>query len=210
MFGLLAKGQYNYNKYNYYALGFHLGQDIYNYNFDEAKKMTEDQQFNYSFGITGGYYYNWLIEFHGAINFSSRNLLLNWDYPSSPDALKSSFYKLRYINLPFEARFNVLYLQWMKLNVGAGLMFDFRFRPKEFLTYQDGSEVESIKYWNTKKFSRVLVAFPLSLNWKIYINRNYTIQLSGSYYLYANRMHKEYLAKPATAYITRLGVFYEW
>lgn len=211
LFSIIAKGQYNYNKYNYYALGIHLGNDIYNYDFDASKKMVEDPQFNYTFGISGGYYYNYLFEFHGSLNFSSRNLLLNWDYPSSPDALQSSYYKLRYINIPVEARFNILYLQWMKLNAGAGLMFDFRIAPKEILTYQDGSEIESIKYWNTKKhWTKVLIAMPLSLNWKIYINRHYTFQLSGYYYLYANKMHKEYLNSPATALATRLGVYYEW
>jgi len=209
-FGNIAKGQYNYNKYNYYVLGVHFGNDIYQYNFDESKKMIEKPQFNYSFGISGAYYYSYLIEFHGSLNFSSRNLKLNWNYPTSPDALSTSFYKLRYINIPLEARINALYLQWMKLNVGAGIMFDFRLIPKEFLTYQDGSEKESIKYWRSKKFTKVLVAMPLSLNWKIYINRHYTVQLSGYYYLYVNRMHREYLSSPAKATAARLGVYYEW
>lgn len=209
-FGLTAKSQYNYNKYNYYVLGLQLGNDVYKYNFDDSKRMVEDPEFNYSFGISGGYYYNWIVEFHGSLNFSSRNLALNWNYPSSPDALQRSYYKLRYINIPLEARINALYLQWMKLNFGAGVMLDFRFIPKEFLTYQDGSEVESIKYWSTKKFTKVLVALPLSLNWKFYINRHYTMQLSGYYYLYANRMHKDYLLSPATAFAARLGFYYEW
>ncbi len=206
----LLKAQFNYNKYNYYSLGVHLGPDFYNYSFDKAKKLTESPQFNYSFGVSGAYYYNWLIEFHGSVNFSSRNLSLNWSFPDSSDALKNSYYVLRYINIPLEITVNALYLDWMKLNFGVGVMPDFRIRPREFLTYNNGQVSESVKYWNSKKFTSVLVAFPLSMNLKFYINRHYTIQLSAVYLIYANEMHREYMTKSATAINSRLGVYYEW
>ena len=208
VFALMA--QYNYNKYNYYSVGISMGPDFYMYDFDKKMNVKEDPQFNFSVGVHGAYYVTWVFEVHASINYSTRNLSLIWDYPSSPDALAESYYKMSYINIPIEARVNALYFSWMKLNFGFGLMPDFRFRPKEFLTYQDGTTSESVKFWNTKNFRSFLVAAPVSMNFKFYLGRHYTIELSGSYYLYLNKMHKDYLNKPTTALATRIGMAYEW
>lgn len=187
-----------------------MGPDFYMYNFDESKKVTYSPQTNFSIGAHGAYYVSWVFEVHASINYSSRNLTLLWDFPSSPDALAESYYKMNYINIPIEARINALYFNWLKLNFGIGLMPDFRFRPKEYLTYQDGSTSESLKFWNTKNFRSVLIAVPLSANFKFYLGRHYTLEFSGSYYMYLNKMHKDYLKQPGQAVATRVVLSYEW
>lgn len=208
--GYAVFAQANYNKYNYYSVGIKLGPDFYNYDLDQSKLMSLEPSTNFSFGVTGAYYVSWVFEVHGNINFSSRNLTLLWDFPEAPDALAKSEYKLNYINIPLEARVNALYFNWMKLNFGMGLMPEFRFRPREFLTYQDGSSAESFKFWGTKNFKSFLFAIPLSMNMKFYLDRHLTIEFNASYYLYLNKMHTDYLDKPANALATRIGISYEW
>jgi hypothetical protein len=210
LFVFSLKAQYNYNKYNYYSVGIKTGPDFYDYSIDKNKLAEVSPNINFSVGVSGAYYVTWFFEVHGSINYSSRNLTLDWLFPPNPDALAVSEYKLHYINIPLEARINALYLNFMKLNFGLGLMPDFRFRPKEFLTYQDGHTEESIKYWGSKNFRSVLIAVPMSMNMKFYLDRHYTIELSGSYYMYLNKMHKDYLDKAGTALALRLGFFYEW
>ena len=205
-----VQGQYNYSKFNYYSLGLRLGPDMFSYDLDEVKNITKDDNFNFTIGVEGAYFITWLFELHASINWSSRNMTLLWNYPTDPDALAKSEYKLNYLNVPIEIRFNALYLNWMKLNIGAGIMPDFRFRPKEFLTYQDGRVDESIKFWSTKNFTSVLFAFPLSVNATIYINRHYNIALGVGYNVYVNKIHKDYLVSPANSLIIRAGMSYDW
>ena len=186
--------QYNYNKFNYYTVGAKLGPDFYFYDMDENKNGTFDNTINYSIGVSGGYYFSWLFEFHGAVYYSNRNFGIDWSYPGipvgpdDPKVLTRSEYKMSYINFPLEARFNLLYLNWMKLNVGTGIMPDFRFKPRETQYYNDGDIVESEQYWQTKDFTRVLFAIPVSLNFKFYYDRHISIEASCSYYQYINRM----------------------
>ena len=211
-----AFSQYNYNKFNYYTVGLKLGPDFYFYNMDENKNGTFDNNFDYSIGVSGGYYFSWLIEFHGAAYYSNRNFAIDWHYPgipvgpNDPKVLTRSEYRISYLNFPLEARFNVLYLNWMKLNVGTGIMPDFRFKPRETQYYNNGDIVDSDQYWQTKDFTRLLIAIPFSLNFKFYFERHISMEVSGSYYLYLNRMQEDFLTKPGSAVATRLAVYYEW
>ena len=204
------KGQYHYSKFNYYSLGLSFGPDMYSYSFDAAKNITNDDKFNYTIGLSGAYFATWIFEVHASLNYSSRNMTLLWDYPEDPNAIAKSEYKLNYLNIPIELRVNALYLNWMKLNLGVGIMPDFRFKPKEILTYQDGNTQESIKFWGTKNFAPFLFAFPFSANLRFYLNRHYTIGFGASYYLYVNKMHTNYLTSPANAVTIRAGLYYDW
>ncbi len=216
VFTLSLKAQYNYSKFNYYAVGVKLGSDIYNYKMDDNKYGEFDRMFNYTVGVAGAYYYSWIFEFHGSINYSDRRFAIDWQYPYNsvgsldPKTLTRTEYRMKYINIPVEARINALYLGWVKLNFGVGIMPDFRFKPKETQYYNDGEILESEQYWRAKKFTRVLIAFPLSANAKFYLDRHYTIELSTSYYLYVNKMQKEFLSTPANAIIPKLAIYYEW
>jgi hypothetical protein len=207
---LNLNAQYNYNKFNYYSLGIKAGPDFYTHTLDPNKKMTIDPTFNMSVGISGAYYVVWYFEVHGSIQYSSRNISFIHTLSTNPDALFLSEYKISYLNIPLEGRFNVLYNNIVKLNLGIGLMPDFRFRPKEFLTYNDGQRIESIKYWSSKNYTKVLFAFPASAHAKFYLDRHYTLEVGGTYYFYMNRMHKEFFTQPSNGLAIRLGVFYEW
>ncbi len=211
-----VKAQYNYSKFNYYAVGVKLGGDIYNYKMDPAKNGSFDRMFNYTVGVSGAYYYSWIFEFHGSVNYSDRRFAIDWEYPLNsvePGDLRTlirSEYRMKYINIPLEARVNALYLGWMKLNFGVGIMPDFRFKPNETQYYNDGDIIESEQYWRAKKFTRLLIAFPITGNIKFYLDRHFTIEFSAAYYIYANRMQKEFLSKPANAIIPRVAMYYEW
>ncbi len=210
------KAQYNYSKFNYYNVGIKLGPDFYSYKMDENKNGTFDQLFNYSIGVAGGYYYSWIFEFHASINYSDRRFAIDWHYPgipvgpNDPQVLIRSEYHMKYINIPMEARVNALYLNWMKLNFGVGIMPDFRFKPQEIQYYNDGTTIDSKQYWQAKDFTRVLIAFPLTMNIKFYIDRHISIEASAAYYFYVNRMQTDFQSNAANAVATRVAVFYEW
>ncbi len=204
------KAQYHYSKFNYYSLGLSVGPDLYSYSFDEAKSITNDKKFNYTIGVSGAYYATWIFEIHASINYSSRNMTLLWDFPADSNALAKSEYKLSYLNIPIELRANILYLNWMKFNLGIGIMPDFRFRPQETLTFQDGESRVSVKFWGSKNFAPFLFAFPFSANFRFYINRHITVGIGASYYLYVNKMHTDYLSSPANALVIRSGFYYDW
>ena len=212
----IAFSQYNYNKYNYYSVGVKLGPDFYSYKMDDNKNGDFDPVFNYSIGVAGEYYFSWLIEFHGSVNYSSRNFAIDWYYPNipvgpdDPEVLIRTEHSMSYINIPLEARFNVLYLNWLKVNIGAGFMTDWRFKPGETQYYNNGKIIDSEQYWQTKDFTRVLVSFPVSLNLKFYIDRHSCVEVSTAYYFYVNRMQSDYLSKPANAITPRVAFYYEW
>lgn len=212
---IASYGQYNYNKYNYYSVGVKLGPDFYSYTIDDGKNADIVPEFNFSLGVSGAYYVTWNFEVHAAIYYSRRKFAIDWNYPGisiglDPKVRVRSDHYMNYINIPIEARINALYLSWMKLNFGVGIMPDFRFKPREKTTYNTGDIVDSDQYWGSKHFTRILIAFPLSMNLKFYLSRHITIEASAYYYLYVNRMHKKYLTKPGNAIAPRLGVFYEW
>jgi|GEM_PF-2506318 hypothetical protein len=202
--------QYHRKKFNYYTIGVKLGPDFINYKIDPNKNFSDIPKLNFSVGVSGGYYYYWLLEFHGALLYSSRNWYLDWTLSENPEAIDETKYVLQYISLPLEARYNVLYLNEWKVSVGTGIFFDFRLKPKEYKFYNDGSFQESVKYWNSKNFTKILVGLPLTLNIKFYLDRHNTIELGGAYNLYFNRMHKDYLLKPGSSYTARLAFYYEW
>lgn len=215
IFMVLAMGsfaQYNYGSYNYYTLGVKAGYDVYNYSFDETQQMTYDMQPNFNFGVSGGLYLSYLLELHADFRYSIRNFNLKWDFPQDPTGQVPQYseYKMSYISVPMQLRFNALYMKWVKLNVGIGLMPDFRLRPQETVTYQNGNINESNQTHLTKNFSSVLVAVPMSVNLKINFSRHMAIEFSGNYYYYLNKMHKDYMTKNGTGFGLNAGFFYDW
>ena len=208
----ISYAQYNYGAYNYYTLGFKAGYDIASYSFDEAQQMTYIQQPNLNFGVSGGYYISYLLELHADFRYSIRNFDLEWNYPADPTGQVPALseYKISYISVPVQLRLNALYLRWVKLNIGAGLMPDFRLRPSETVTYQNGNVSESNKSWLTKGFSGVMVSVPLSAHLKINLSRHFAIEASATYYYYLTKMHQDYMTKPGTTIGFNAGFFYDW
>ena len=207
-----SNAQYNYGSFNYYTLGAKGGYDVYNYTFDEVQQMSYDIQPNFNFGISGGLYLSYLLELHADFRYSIRNFNLKWDYPIDPTGQVPAYseYKMSYISVPVQLRFNAIYARWVKLNIGVGLMPDFRLRPQETVTYQNGSTNESNKTYLTKNFTSVLVAVPMSANLKINFSRHTAIEFSANYYYYLNKMHKDYMTKNGTAFGFNVGFFYDW
>jgi len=210
--GLQSNAQYNYGSYNYYTLGVKGGYDIYDYSFDESQQMAFLVQPNFNFGISGGLYLSYLLELHADFRYSIRNFDLKWDYPQDPTGQVPALseYQMSYISVPIQLRINAIYAKWVKLNFGVGIMPDFRLRPQETVTYQNGSTNESNKSYLTKNFTGVLVAVPLSANLKINFSRHVAIELSANYYYYLNKMHKDYMTKNGAGYGFNAGVFYDW
>ena len=207
-----AGAQYYYASYNYYTVGFKGGYDVYSYDFDPGQNVSYEAQPNFSLGVTGAYYATFLIELHADLAYSTRNFNVRWHLPDDPEGMVPALseYKLAYIRVPLQARINAIYLNWVKLNLGAGIMPEFRLRPQEKVTYQNGSTSESQDAWLTKNFTSVLVAVPFSANLKINFSRHVAMELSAYYYLYLNEMHKEFMLKPGSAYGFYAGMFYEW
>jgi hypothetical protein len=215
LFSLLSTGayaQYNYGAFNYYTLGVKAGYDIYSYSFDETQQMTYEVQPNFNFGVSGGLYLSYLLELHADFRYSIRNFNLKWDFPQDPTGQVPALseYKMSYISVPVQLRLNAIYLKWVKLNIGVGLMPDFRLRPQETVTYQNGSTSESNKTYLTKNFAPVLIAVPMSANLKINFSRHIAIEFSGNYYYYLNKMHTDFMTANGTAIGFNAGFFYDW
>jgi len=211
-YGLQSNAQYNYGAYNYYTLGVKGGYDVYDYSFDESRQMYHIVQPNFNFGISGGYYLTYLLELHADFRYSIRNFDLRWDFPEDPLGEVPAFseYKLSYISVPIQLRINAIYARWVKVNVGAGLMPDFRLRPYETVIYQNGNTNVSKHSYLTNNFTGVLVAIPLSVNLKINFSRHIAIEFSANYYYYLNKMHKDFMTKAGKAYGFNAGFFYDW
>ncbi len=207
-----VSAQYHYASYNYYTLGVKGGYDIYNYSFDNSQHISYEMRPNFSFGVSGGLYLSYLFELHADLRYSIRNFNILWDYPHDPSGMipALSEYQLSYIQVPIQARINALYFNWVKLNIGVGLMPEFRLRPGETITYQNGSTSESQKTWLTKNFSSVLLAVPISANLKFNLSRHVAIEISANYYYYFNKMHTEYMTKPGSAFGFYTGMYYDW
>jgi hypothetical protein len=210
--GLSVSAQYYYASYNYYTIGLKGGYDNYTYTFDENQSINYEAQPNFSIGVTGGYYISWLFEAHADLRYSTRNFNIRWSYPLDPQGAVPALseYQLAYIQVPIQGRINAVYTNWVKLSLGTGLLTEFRLRPQERVTYQNGSISESQKSWLTKDFTAVLVGIPFSANLKINLSRHVALEFSGYYYLYLNKMHQVYMTKPGSSLGFYGGVFYEW
>ncbi|OYT10670.1 MAG: hypothetical protein B6I18_07910 [Bacteroidetes bacterium 4572_112] len=212
----ISYSQYTNNSYNYYSVGIKMGPDYYKYTMNEDKDISIDMKTNYSAGISGAYYISWLFELHASVYYSNRDFAIDWHYPNigvgpnDPEVLIRTEYTMQYISIPMEARINALYLNWMKLSFGTGLLTDWRFKPQETQYYNNGKIIVSEQYWQTKDFTRVLLAVPLSANMKVYLGQHLSIEASAAYYFYLNRMQTDYFSKPANAFVPRLAFFYEW
>lgn len=207
-----ASAQYYYASYNYYTLGVKGGYDMYNYSFDKTQQISYEMMPNFSFGVSGGLYLSYLFELHADLRYSIRNFNIRWDYPQDPTGLvpARSEYKLSYVQIPIQGRINALYFNWFKMNIGIGIMPEIRLRPSETVTYQNGTTNESEDAWLTKNFTSVLVAVPISANFKFNLSRHVAIEASANYYYYLNKMHSDYLTKPGYAFGFYAGVFYDW
>lgn len=207
-----ASAQYYYASYNYYTIGVKGGYDVYNYSLDKSEQISYEMQPNFSVGASGGLYLSYLFELHADLRYSMRNFNIRWDFPQDPTGQvpARSEYKLSYIQLPIQARINALYFNWFKMNIGVGIMPEVRLRPGETVTYQNGTTSKSEDSYLTKNFSTVLVAIPISANFKFNLSRHVAIEVSANYYYYLNEMHTDYMTKPGTAFGIYTGVYYDW
>ncbi len=205
--------QYNYGVFNYYTVGVKGGLDIYQYSMDPKRSVEYEMIPNYSFGVSGAWYYRYWLEFHMDIMFANRDFTVNWLYPPDPDGNvpASSRYKLNYLSFPMQARANFIYTRYFKMNVGLGIMPEFRVRPpREIVTYQNGITEESFDDFLVNDFHRALFGFPGSLHMKINFNRHFSTEISASYIFYVVKMNKILMDKPGKGYYFNLGFYYDW
>ncbi|MBN2745782.1 MAG: hypothetical protein JXR34_03575 [Bacteroidales bacterium] len=208
-----ASGQYNYGVYNYYTAGLKMGYEMYSYKMDPSRNVKHEILPNYSFGITGGWYYRYWLEFHADILFTKRDLRVKWLYPADPFGTVPLYsdYKLAFITIPIQARANIIYTRNYKLNFGVGILPEFRFRPpREIVTYQNGVEAESFDSFLVKDFRRLLFGFPISLHNKINFNRHYSTEISFNYMWYVTKMNKVLMDGPGVGYYFNLAFYYDW
>lgn len=210
---LSGHSQYHYGKFNYYSAGIKTSYDMYYYKFSELQNVTHTQLPNFTISATGAYYFTYLIEFHGGLRYSFRNLIMDWQFPQDPNDLfvpEQTKYKIAYIGLPMDARFNVIYGLYVKTSISLGFLPEFRTRPREIVTYQNKITEENFHTFNTKDFSKFLFAFPVGVHTKIHFSRNFTMELSANYLQYLNKFNKTYSEKAAHAYSFSLGFYYDW
>jgi hypothetical protein len=209
---LQGLAQYNYGKYNYYTIGGRLTYDVYN--FTEKNEVNAEMEVKpgFSFGVSGGYYATYLMELHAGFRYSFHDLNIDWLLPpnANPLAVKRSEYKLRYISMPMQVRINVIYQRHVKFNLGAGLMPEFRLKPRETVTFVSNETMLTEDIHTTKEFRKVLVAAPLSAHMKINIDRHSAFELSGSYYYYLGKLMPNIMEKNGTAYSFTLAFMYDW
>jgi hypothetical protein len=210
---LLAHSQYHYGKFNYYSGGIKTSYDMYFYEFNKAQNVKHKQLPNFTITATGAYYFTYLIEFHGGLKYSFRNLVMDWKFPTDPNDLfvpDETKYKVAYIGMPLDARINVLYGMYVKTSISLGIMPEFRTRPREIVTYQNDITEENFHTFNTKDFRKFLFAFPVGIHTKINLNRHYTLELSANYLQYVTKFNKTYSKNSAYAFSFSLGFFYDW
>lgn len=208
-----TKAQYNYGVFNYYTAGVKMGYDVYQYKMDSNRFVEHIVLPNYSFGISGGWYYKYWIELHMDILYANRDFTVKWLYPDDPNGFvpAKSRYKVKYLSFPMQARFNFIYTRYFKMNGGVGIMPEFRIRkPREIVTYQNGVENESFDDFLVNDFRKALFGFPLSVHSKINFNRHYSIELSASYIYYVVRMNKILMDKPGAGYYFNMAFYYDW
>jgi len=216
LFGILIsnqiKSQYNYRVFNYFTAGVKGGYEIYHYNMDPKRSVEHVVLPNYSFGLTGGYYLRYFIEFHIDLLYANRDFTVKWLYPNDPigDVPAQSTYKVNYLSFPMQARFNFVYTNWVKMNVGVGIMPEIRLKPHEIVTFQNGKIAESFDDFLTKDFRRGLFAFPLSLHSKFSFNRHYSTEISANYFYYVVKMNKILMKSPGYGYSFFLSFYYDW
>jgi hypothetical protein len=209
-----AKAQYNYGVYNYYTLGVKMGYDVYSYKMDPERHVEHKVLPNYSFGVSGGWYYRYWLELHGDILYANRDFTVNWLYPLDPSSLRvpaSSDYKLAFISIPLQARANFIYTRQFKMNFGVGIMPEFRVRPpREIVRYQNGYTEESFDSFLTGDFRRFLFGVPISLHTKINFDRHYSMEISMNYMWYLMRMNKVLMNGSGVGYYFNLAFYYDW
>ena len=215
--GILASknlvAQYNYGAFNYYTAGVKMGYEFYSYKMDASRHVAHKILPNYSFGVSGGWYYKYWLELHGDILFAKRDFTVEWLYPEDSQGFvpASSDYKLAFISVPLQARANFIYTRYFKMNIGVGIMPEFRVRPpREIVTYQNGLIQESFDSFLAKDFRKLLFGFPLSLHSKINFNRHYSTEISFNYMWYVVRMNKVLMDGPGTGYYFNLAFYYDW
>jgi len=207
------KAQYNYGVFNYYTAGVKMGYDVYQYKMDPNRFVEHLILPNYSFGISGGWYYKYFLELHMDILFANRDFTVKWLYPEDPGGLvpAQSKYKVNYLSFPMQARFNFIYSRYFKMNAGVGLMPEFRIRkPREIVTYQNGIEQESFDDFLVNDFRKMLFGLPLSIHAKINFDRHYSMEFSASYIQYMVAMNKILMEKPGAGYYFNMAFYYDW
>jgi hypothetical protein len=208
-----VSGQYNYGIFNYYTAGVKTGYDVYSYSMDPKRMVEHEILPNYSFGISGGWYYKYWLEFHLDILLANRDFTVKWLYPPDPVGKVAAYskYKLYFLSFPMQARANFIYTRYFKMNVGLGIMPEFRVRPPhEIVTYQNGDTRESYDDFLVNDFNRALFGFPMSLHAKFNFNRHYSMELSASYIYYVVRMNTVLMDKPGKGYYFNLAFYYDW
>ena len=204
--------QPRYGKYNYYSAGARFTYDMYNYSELSGRNVDIRVRPAFSLGASAGYYASYLIELHGGYRVSWHKVDMDWILPDNPhsNAVDYSKYNLTYISVPLQARINVIYLRQFKLNIGAGLMPEYRIRQSETVTYANGLEFDTEDIHTTKEFRKWLVATPLSMHMKFNLNRHFAIELGGYFNYYLNRMIPNYMNKNGYTYSVSLGFYWDW
>lgn len=213
LFSIKSFSQYNYGIFNYYTAGVKVGYDLYSYNMDETRFVEHQVLPNYSMGISGGWYYKYWLELHMDILYANRDFTVNWLYPIDPSGLipVSSDYKVAFLSFPMQARANFIYTRYFKMNVGLGIMPEFRVKqPREIVTYQNGKTLESYDSFLVKDFRKALFGFPASLHTKVNFNRHYSTELSVSYIWYIVKMNKVLMDGPGVGYYFNIAFYYDW
>ena len=146
------------------------------------------------------------------MKYAQRDLSVKWLYPADPDGRvpDKSLYKIGYLSFPMQVRANFLYQKYVKMNAGLGIMPEFRLRPREIVTYQNGQVRESFDDYLNTDFRRALLAFPMSIQARFNFNRHYNVELSVNYLYYVVRMNKYLMDKPGYGFGVYLGFYYDW
>lgn len=208
----LLMAQANYGRYNYYTAGVRFTYDMFNYN--ELSKVNANviAQNNFSYGITAGYFVSYILEIHGGLRYAHRDVNVSWLLPTfaDPNTIKKSAYRLRYVSVPIEVRLNVATTKHFKMNIGVGLMPEFRRRPQETVTYVSNRVEITEDIHTTKEFKKVLLAAPLNIYWKFNIDRHYAIEIAGGVNYYINNFMPNYLDKHTFSYTGSIGFMYDF
>lgn len=207
-----VSAQYNYKVYNYYCVGLKFGYDYNIVDLDPERFVSAVPRFNFHIGASGAWYYKYFMEFHADIRYSNKSIILDWQYPEDLTSLipDYSLYRLHYISIPLQTRFNIIYQKYFKLNAGVGFNPEFRVRQREYTTFQTGATREAYKDFLTDDYRRVIIGAPLSIHAKYNYERNWAVEFSLTYSLYLNRANKIYWRVPGSDVIIDFAYFYEF
>jgi hypothetical protein len=161
--------------------------------------------------LTGAYYYSKKIEFHGDLCYSFRTFDFTWLYPLDFDnnIPATSSYKVDYLTIPLQIRYNFYYTKKIRLNFGGGIAPEIGMRPEENVVYQNGNLQTSANIWLSKAFPRYGFAIPVTFESKFFVGRHLSLTAGLSYHQYLTKIHKTYLKSFPSLVAVKVGLSYE-